>query len=69
MEELEGEVHVNHNLAAVLDDCGLEEGVFVVLGGGVGDAEEFFYAFDAIDIAFFGVGLGGWGAGPGRWIW
>lgn len=63
MEEFYCEVGVNHYLAAVLYDCGLEDGVLVVLGGGVGDAEEFFDAFEAIDVAFLGVRLGGRSAG------
>ena len=45
-------VYVYYDFASVLGYSRGEDGVFVVLGCGVGAAEEFFYAFDAIDIAF-----------------
>ena len=45
-------VYVNDDLAAVLGDCFFDDVVFVVLGCCVGAAEELFYAFDSIDVAF-----------------
>lgn len=55
VEEFEGEVHVGDNLASVLTDCFLDDMILVVLGGLVGDMEEFLNVCKAIDQASGGL--------------
>ena len=64
-EEFYCVVGIDDDFAAVLGDGVGDDGVFVVLGGGVGAAEEFFDAFDAIDVAFEGCAVGGGGCASG----
>ncbi len=63
VEEFYCEVYVDHYLAAFLDDGGAEDGVFEVLGSGVGDAEECLDAVEAVDVAFLCLGCGRGGGG------
>ena len=62
LKEFEGEIHVSDNLAAVLANGFLDNVVFVILGGLMGDMEEFSYTRKAIDQAsgrLIGLGCNG----------
>ena len=60
VEEFEGKVHVGDNRVSVLTDCFLDDVILVVLGGLMGDMEEFTNTRKAIDQASGGlIGLSG----------
>ena len=61
VKELDCFFYVDDNLSASLDAGVFEDGVLVVLGCDVGDAEEFFDSSDAIDILSGCCACRGWG--------
>ena len=62
LEEFNGLLYVDDNLAALLHDSGLEEGVLVALRGEVGAVEQGLDALEAIDVPLT-VSLRGPGGG------
>ena len=64
LEEFNGLLYVDDNLAALLHDGGLEEGVLVALGSEVRTVEQGLDSLEAIDVTF-SVALVGLDGGAG----